>query len=162
MPAHTHTTGRRAARPSQPGEISAELAIGAGLLLLIISLLVQLALWLHAVNTAQTAAQEGARAARILTGSTHAGHQAARRYLARLGPQLRDPQVQVTRTATTTRVEIRAHIQAVVLGLPLPVRAAVESPTERLAAIARPSTSTTADAAGREQHVARAIGEQHR
>lgn len=114
----------------QRGNVSAELAIGTSVLILIIFGLVQLALWLHAVNIAQAAAQEGARAARTLEGSAQTGHQTAQ-HLAHLGPQLKHPQIQVTRAATTTRAEIAAHIEAVAFGLDLPVRAVAKSPTER-------------------------------
>ena len=49
-------------------------------------LVVQFALWQHAVHVAGAAAQEGARAARLEGGTAAAGQAEAEQFLARLGP----------------------------------------------------------------------------
>lgn len=122
---------RRRRWQRQDGQVSAELAILTPLLLVLVFGAVQFGLWRHAVNTAHTAAQEGARAARAEQGTAAAGQARAQQFLTQLGGDLlNDVDVQATRGPDTTRVEITGTVEAIVLGIPLPVQAVTESPTE--------------------------------
>jgi len=123
---------RLAGRHPERGSVSAELVMATPLLLLLVLLVVQFALWQHAVHVADAAAQEGARAARLEGGSAAAGQAEAERFLARLGHTVvTDPEVTVHRDAERARVEVRGYAAAVVPFLHLPVRVASEGRLER-------------------------------
>lgn len=120
-----------ARRHSQLGAATAETVIAMPLLLLLVLLVVQFALWQHAVHIADAAAQEGARAARLEGGTAATGAARARDFLAQLSPTiLVHPQVVARRDADTARVEIHGEALMVVPGLHLPVRAVSQGPTE--------------------------------
>jgi Flp pilus assembly protein TadG len=124
---------RRRARPdAERGSVCAELVVATPLLLLLVLLVVQFALWQHAVHVADAAAQEGARAARLEGGTAAAGQVEAERFLARFGRTVvTDREVVVRRDAERARVEVRGYATAVVPFLHLPVRAASEGVVER-------------------------------
>ena len=102
------------------------------LLLLLITAIVQFAVWYHAAHIAIAAAQDGARAARVQGGTAEAGHARAQQLLAQLGTGvLTNPTVIATRTADTARVEVRGWAPELVPGLRLPVDEISAGPTER-------------------------------
>ena len=128
---------RQPARRPEAGAATAELAVATPVLLLLLTSIVQFALWQHAVHVAEAAAQEGTRAARAEGGTAAAGEARARAFLAELAPTLiLEPQVTATRDAATARVAVTGATDAIVLGIDLPVRAVSEAPVERF----RPST----------------------
>ena len=119
-------------RRDQRGAVASELVVATPLLLLLVMLVGQFALWQHAGHVARAAAQEGARAARLDGGSVVAGRATAEGFLDRLGGSiLSEPEVVVKRDAQRARVEISGYATAVVPGLHLPVRAASEGAVER-------------------------------
>ena len=133
----------RAAGPGRAGAATAELVVATPLLLLLVLLVVQFALWQHGAHVATAAAQEGARAARLEGGSAAAGRAEAADFLATLAPTLvRDPRVTARRDLATARVEVRGTAEAVVPWLRLPIRAAVEAPVERFRAPDEPVLGT--------------------
>lgn len=139
----------RAARPGQAGGATAELVVATPLLLLLVLLVVQFALWQHGAHVATAAAQEGARAARLEGGSAAAGRAEAADFLATLAPTLvRDPRVTARRDLATARVEVRGTAEAVVPWLRLPIRAAVEAPVERFRAPDEPVLGTRTGGSG--------------
>src|SRR5438067_11873322 len=78
------------------------------LLLLLITAIVQFALWYHAAHIAIAVAQDGARAARVEGGTSQAGQSRAWQLLDQLGTGvLRDPSITVTRDTAVARVEVR-------------------------------------------------------
>jgi hypothetical protein len=97
------------------------------LLMLLILLIAQFALWEHATHIAQAAAAQGLAAARVSGGTAAGGTAEAQHVLAELGHgPLRDPTVSVSRdgqhatvrvSGTTTPVlpflRLRAHGEAV-------------------------------------------------
>lgn len=102
------------------------------LLLLLVLMIFQVALWWHARHVALAAAQEGARAARAYHSTAAAGQARAHTYLSAVGAHLLpDPVITVTRTTTTTTVDVQGRIITVVPGLRLMVAESVTSPTER-------------------------------
>jgi Flp pilus assembly protein TadG len=67
------------------GAATTELAVTAPALLLLMMAIVQFGLWYHAAHLANAAAQEGARAYRVQTGSEAEGVETARNFLSGVG-----------------------------------------------------------------------------
>jgi Flp pilus assembly protein TadG len=144
---HAPPGGPGRARPGRPrargqarrwrsdrGAGAAEIVIAVPLLMLLILLIVQFAIWAHASSVAQATAEEALAAARVQGGSAAAGQQRAQQVLGQIGSSvLISPQVSVTRTATTTTVQITGTAEDVlpVPGLALPVHITVTGPVER-------------------------------
>ena len=123
---------RRAHLDAERGSVTAELVVASPLLLLLVLLVVQFALWQHAVHVAEAAAQEGARAARLEGGNAALGEATAERFLARLGRSVvAEPEVTARRDAERARVEVRGYATAVMPFLRLPIRGASEGGVER-------------------------------
>jgi Flp pilus assembly protein TadG len=126
-------TRQRRAAPAgrQTGAVTAELVVATPLLLLLVLLVVQFALWQHGLHVATAAAEEGERAARLEGGTAAAGAARTREFLATLGPNLVvGPRVTVQRSQTTARVEIHATAEQLVPWLHLPIHAVAEGPVE--------------------------------
>ncbi len=101
-------------------------------LLVLLMLIVQFALWFHGAHVASAAAQEGARAARVVGGTGAEGEARARRFLANLGREVvAEPRVSVDRDPGWARAEIWGRAVPVVPGLRLPIHAVSEGPSER-------------------------------
>ena len=133
-------TGAFHPRRPERGAATSELVVATPLLLLLVLLVVQFALWQHAGHVAGAAAQEGARAARLDGGSARAGRATAERFLDRLGRSVvTDPEVTVDTDAEQARVEIHGYATAVIPGLRLPVRAASQGPVERFRSPTEPA-----------------------
>jgi Flp pilus assembly protein TadG len=113
------------------GSVSAELAIATPLLLLMLLLIVQFAVWSHATHIAQAAASQGLAAARVQNGTSAAGTAQAQQLLDELarGP-LTNSQVAVQRSPTTASVEITGQAASVIPFLHLPVHADAAGPVE--------------------------------
>ena len=131
---------RRVARSNgERGAATTELVVATPLLLLLVLLVVQFAMWEHAIHIADAAAQEGARAARLEGGTAADGAARARDFLAQLSPTiLVHPQVTARRTTDTAQVEITGQAMAVVPGMRLPVRAKSQGVVE----VFRPAVQT--------------------
>lgn len=112
--------------------MSVELVIATPLLLFVLLAIIQFALWSHATHVAQAAASQALAAARVQDGTSGAGRAAGQRLLDDLahGP-LHNPQVDVTRTATSATVSIQGEATAVLPGLHLPVHAESSGAVER-------------------------------
>lgn len=127
------SVGRRLLRGDR-GAGAAEIVIAVPLLMLLILLVVQFAVWAHAMSVAQATAEEALAAARVQGGSAAAGQQRAGQVLGQIGSAvLVGPQVSVTRTAGTATVRIHATAEQVMPlpGLNLPVTITVTGPVER-------------------------------
>ncbi|MBB2943256.1 Flp pilus assembly protein TadG [Actinoplanes lutulentus] len=123
---------RRAAAHSDTGAATAELVIAMPLLLLIIMMVIQAGVWMHATHVAQAAASRAATTAAAYESSAGVGRRTGRDTLSAIGSGvLKNPSVSVTRTATEVRVEIRGHAGTVVPGMAWDVRAVVVRPVER-------------------------------
>ena len=122
----------RPAARDQGGSATLQTVLVMPLLLLLITAIVQFALWYHAAHVAIAAAQDGARAARVEGGTAQAGQARARQLLDQLGTGvLTDPTITVTRDADTARVEVRGWAPELVPGLRLPVTATSAGKVER-------------------------------
>jgi len=123
---------RRRRLADERGSATAELVIATPVLLLLILLVVQFALWQHSIHVAQAAASEGLAAARVQGGSTGSGQDEASLVLGQLGHSvLVHPAVHVSRGANTTTVTVTAEAEAVIPFLHLPVRATASGLIER-------------------------------
>jgi len=110
------------------------MVIAVPLLMLLILLVVQFALWAHASAVAQATAEEALAAARVQGGSAAAGQQRAHQVLAQIGGAvLAGPRITVTRSPVTATVQITGTAERVlpVPGLAVPVTVTVTGPVER-------------------------------
>ncbi len=110
------------------------MVIATPLLMLLILLIVQFAIWAHASAVAQATAEEALAAARVQGGSAAAGQQRATQVLDQIGGNvLAAPQVTVTRTPAAATVQITGTAEDVlpVPGLHFPVHVIVTGPVER-------------------------------
>ncbi|MHB8294357.1 MAG: TadE/TadG family type IV pilus assembly protein [Acidimicrobiales bacterium] len=128
--------GRRHASRSarwrgESGAVAAELVIATPLLLLLILGVIQFALWEHATNLAEAAAQQGLSVARLQGETAQAGTAETQSVLTQLaGGVLIGPQVRATRTGASTTVVVSGHAESVVGLFSLPVQATAVGPTE--------------------------------
>ncbi len=112
--------------------MSADIAIAAPLLLLILAAITQFALWSFATQLAQAAAATGLTATRVQSGTAVAGERRAREVVAEHGHgPLRDVAVSAARTNEQARVDITGHATTVIPFLRLPVHATAVGPVER-------------------------------
>ena len=130
-PPTSRRTSRRAPWSGESGAVAAELVIATSLLLLLILGVIQFALWEHATNLAEAAAQQGLSVARLQGETAQAGTAETKSVLTQLaGGVLVGPQVTATRTGTATTVVVSGHAESVVGIFSLPVRATAAGPTE--------------------------------
>jgi Flp pilus assembly protein TadG len=115
---------------SEHGSSSLQTVLVMPLLLLLITLIVQFALWYHAAHIATAAAQDGARAARIEGGTAVDGRTRAQQVLDELGV-LTMPTITATRDANVARVEVHGYAPELVPGLRLPIDAVSAGSVER-------------------------------
>jgi Flp pilus assembly protein TadG len=119
------------------GAVTTELVIATPLLLVILLVIVQFALWSHATHIAQAAASRGLAAARAQHGTAAVGAAGAQQLLDQLarGP-LGGSSVLVDRTAISVSVRISGTATSVVPFLTLPVHAEATGPLERFVPLA--------------------------
>jgi Flp pilus assembly protein TadG len=106
-------------------------AVLAPVLFLLVMLPVQFALWQHAEQVVEAAAQEGVAAARVQDGSEAAGSSRAGAVLEQLGRSVvSDPSVRSVRTATVARVEVTGTAISVLPWPHFAVHGLAEAPVE--------------------------------
>lgn len=111
--------------------MSVEFVVATPLLVLLLMLIVQFAMWAHATHIAQAAANAGVQSARAYGSSAQAGQDEAGQMLERLaGTVLSDRSVAAQRGAATATISVTGHAIAVVPGLHLPVNVTVTAPRE--------------------------------
>ena len=119
----------------QRGDATVEAVLAVPVLLLLITTVIQFGLYYNAAQTAQAAAREGVRAARVEGGTALDGQQRAAEFMATAAPTLIDDvNVVAIRDADTARVDVRGVVHSIVPGMTLTVHAAAESPVERFRA----------------------------
>jgi Flp pilus assembly protein TadG len=114
----------------QAGSSTTELVLLMPVVLLLVLLIVQFGLWLHARQVATAAAQEGLVAAQVETGTAGAGHDRALAFLTEAGG-LREVRVDAARDLTTARVVVTGTTPAVIPGTALGVSGVAEGPVEQ-------------------------------
>ena len=124
-------TTRYRLRSAEDGSVSAEVALAAPALMILILLAVQFGLWYHASNVVRSAAQEGVRAARVEGATAADGEQEALRFLAEAGAEtVGSSHVTAIRDASSARVEVQGTAPGLIPGFHLGVRAVSQSPLE--------------------------------
>lgn len=124
-------------RRDERGSTTLELAVLFPVVLLIIFMAIQGALYFHARSVALSAAQEGVRVAKAENGSAGAGSGAAKGFVAQSGGDgvLRDLGVSAQRSATTASVTVTGRPLSVIPGvLNFSVKQTAEAPVERFTA----------------------------
>ena len=92
-----------------------EAAIVLPIVFFLIMLIVQWAIVWHARSVTEAAAQEGLRTADEYQGTAAAGKADTVTYLSQVAPHsLPNPQIRVTRTASTATVTVTAHVASVI------------------------------------------------
>ena len=133
--ARTRRHGRwRRARRRDDGAAPVEVVIATPLLLLLILLVVQLAVWAHATNQAQAAANQALQSARLYHATAGQGQSDGRALLAQSGATLTASTITVQRNADTVTVTVTATAMSVVPFLHPPIRIVMAGPTEHVAA----------------------------
>jgi Flp pilus assembly protein TadG len=125
------------------GSTTTEVVLYAPLLMLLVLVGVQLAVWALAQLGVQHAANHALQTTRIQGGTAAAGQADATTILAQVaGGIVNDPRVSATRTVDTATVSIRATVPPVVPFLHLRVSTTVSAPTERFRPAALAQTFT--------------------
>jgi Flp pilus assembly protein TadG len=123
---------QRAAAGRDRGAATVQLMIATPALLLMLMLIVQAGVWMHATHIAETVAARALEATRAQNGTTADGQHTAQRTLHALaGGTLRDVRVSVTRTATTSQVRITGTAEPLLPGRPWRISAVAAGPNER-------------------------------
>lgn len=121
--------GPRGSR-GQTGSSTTELVLLMPVVFLLVLLIVQFGLWLHARQVATAAAQDGLTAAQMELGTSVAGRERAERFAAE-GGGLREVQIDAVRNATSARVTVAAVTPTVLPGMTWNVSVVAEGPVER-------------------------------
>jgi Flp pilus assembly protein TadG len=125
---------RRRRAGSDRGAGSAEIVIAVPLLMLLILLVIQFAIWEHAEAIADATAEEALAAARVDGGTAADGQQRAEQVISQIGSSVLDgPQVSVTMTPADVTVKVTGTAERVLPmpGLSFPVTVTVTGPVER-------------------------------
>ena len=123
---------RQAGRDRGAG--STEIVIAVPLLMLLILLIIQFAIWWNAESIAHATAEEALAAARVQGGTAAAGQQRADQVISQIGTGvLVGPQVSVTTTPADVTVTVTGTAERVVPlpGLSFPVSVTVTGPVEQ-------------------------------
>lgn len=126
-------------RADECGATTAELVLVTPLLLVLIMLIAQFALWLHATHIAQAAAAQALSVTRVQGGSVTNGKIQADQVLQQLGGgPLRNPHTEVSRDLTQASVHVEGTVTAVLPFLTLRATGDAVGPVERFTSGARP------------------------
>lgn len=130
---------RRQRRPSRPararserGSATVEFVICAVVMVLLLMVIVQVALWFHTRAVATTAARHGLDEVRVLNGDPAAGEATAREFLDQGAGGLEDRSVSAERSATEASVTVHGTVVSVIPGISLPLTIRVSGPVERI------------------------------
>lgn len=114
------------------GAASTELVLAMPLLLLLLLVIAQFALWLHATHIAQTAASEALAVTRVADGTAASGQAAAERILRQLGSgPLESPHTTISRDFDEASVHVEGTVTTVVPFLTLTAVGEASGPVER-------------------------------
>lgn len=126
-----HAARLRRALKDDRGASSVEFSIIVPVALLLVFALPQFALWFHARQVAERAAQQGVDAGRTYNAAPGDGAAAAQSFLDEMGGSLQSPQVTVTTSAPgQVTVEVRGEVATLIPGLTLTVVHKAQAPVE--------------------------------
>jgi Flp pilus assembly protein TadG len=112
------------------GEVALQVVLLTPIVLLLVLMSVQAALWYHAAELADSAAADGAAAAARYAAGTGAGSAAIAQFVAESGGRLVSATVSADGTAMVATVAV--HVPRVVPGWPDTVTRRASAPIERL------------------------------
>lgn len=115
---------------SERGLTSTELAVVMPVLIALVLVPFQVALWWHARQIADAAAAEAVDAAQVATATETDGLRAAQWFLDAAG-NLTDPEVTIVRTAEVVTVEVTGRAPRLLPGFDWAVTATASGPIER-------------------------------
>lgn len=115
---------------NEGGLTSTELAVLMPVLIVLVLVPFQVALWWHAHQIADAAAREAVDATQVATATEDDGVRAAEWFLDAAG-NIAEPEVTVTRTAQEVSVEVTGRAPRLVPGLDWAVSAYATGPVER-------------------------------
>lgn len=115
---------------SERGLTSTELAVVMPVLIALVLVPFQVALWWHARQIADAAATEAVDAAQVATATETDGLRAAQWFLDAAG-NLTDPEVTIVRTAEVVTVEVTGRAPRLLPGFDWAVTATASGPIER-------------------------------
>jgi sensor c-di-GMP phosphodiesterase-like protein len=115
---------------AERGLTSTELAVVMPVIIALVLVPFQVALWWHARQVAEAAAREGLDAAQVVAATEDDGIRAAEWFLDAAG-NLTEPDVSVTRTADTVTVDVTGRAPRIIPGLDWQVTAHASGPVER-------------------------------
>lgn len=119
-------------RTDERGAGTAELVIVTPVVLLLVLVIAQFALYMHATHIAQSTASQALSATRVVGGSSTAGDAEAQHILSQLGSgPLQDSSVNTHRGTTRASVTITGTVTSVVPFVTLTVHAEAAGPVER-------------------------------
>jgi Flp pilus assembly protein TadG len=110
---------------------TAETVIVLPVVLILIFVIIQGALWYHSTNLVQAAATSAYESARLYNATESDGVQAGRATATQAGTILSDVKVTVTRTATDVTATVSAHTPSLIPGANTTVTKTITGPTER-------------------------------
>lgn len=115
------------------GAVTVEVAGYTTLMLLAMMIGVQAVMWGMATLGARYTANHAAQQTRVHGGTVAAGEADANAILdSAVGNALNDPQVEISRTATTVTVTVRGTAISIIPGFTPPVTVTVHAPVERI------------------------------
>jgi hypothetical protein len=115
------------------GAVTVEVAGYTTLMLLAMMIGVQAVMWGMAALGARYTANHAAQQTRVHGGTVAAGQADANAILtSAVGNALNDPQVEISRTATTVTVTVRGTATSIIPGFTPPVTVTVHAPVERI------------------------------
>jgi hypothetical protein len=117
-------------RKAEDGLTSTELAVIMPVLIALVLVPFQIALWWHADRIADAAAREAVDAAQVATATEEDGIRAAEWFLDSAG-NITEPEVTVTRTTETVSVEVTGRAPRLLPGFDWQVTARAAGPIER-------------------------------
>lgn len=118
-------------RRSDAGSSVVEVAVLLPLMLLLLMVVVQVALWFHVRAVMATAANKGLDATRVDGGSVGQGELAVTDFLGNTGA-IDNVDVEIERGTDTARVEITGDVVSLLFGVPLSVTVEAEAPIEQV------------------------------
>ncbi|NGN63209.1 pilus assembly protein [Streptomyces sp. A7024] len=122
----------RAHARTDRGAYTVELATLTPIVLLLILVSVQAALYFHARQVALTAAKQGVEAGRSKTSSPAQGAATSREFLARFGNSVRNSGVSTAgSTAAEVRIDVTGSVTSLIPGVELDVSQHAAAPRER-------------------------------
>lgn len=124
-------TGGRRRLNGERGSTTVEAAGYTILMLLVLTVLVQAAVWGLADLSARQAAQHGLQTARVAGGDEQTGHADTTAMLQAINPHgLTDTDITVQRGPDTTTVTITGTVLQVIPGVSIPISVQAQAPTE--------------------------------